>query len=644
MLKSAYHSLYSLAQRRFPVLEDTPPTGDDQLKAKFLRIEREMRLIFDVGVQLTRSLDLTVIGKALYDFISTLMPCDSFMVSTYHDDEKCIRAVYAYHEQQAVDVSLFPPLIFDASQPVEGEDRSTQGRAIRTGASLRIDDFDAYLDGRQSYYYDEGEMIDANSIDKDDGIARTRSALIVPLSLDAQVTGVVQVFSYRLAAFRPQDLRIVEALAPQVAIALKNARLYQLSQRYAQQLEALNTLDKLMLNAKPLQETLQTALDLLQPLVHFDRASLFVLEDTTDARLVAAYGEPCEWADVAPNVGAQGIVCVDVPRDDEVFLRCCQALEDGGNVLGLLVLEFDELAQLERAQTSTLQQFAAQLALAIKDQHMRAALAQQQTQLEAQVQARTVALEEALTRAEHLSAELRQAMQVERELGMLKARMVSMVSHEFRTPLAVILSSASLLSNYYERIEPSRRQEHLFRIMAQVEHLKTLLDDVILVGKADSDSLQLNLAPFDFNALCEQCIAELQPLFPTHRILFAQMGEPVPFYADALLIRQVLVNLLGNALKYSDAGKTVELRLEYLPLEVVLCVADEGIGIPPSDLARLGEPFHRASNTGKIQGTGLGLAIVQRAIQAHGGFFHVESAVNVGTKAYIRLPLRTTPF
>lgn len=237
----------------------------------------------------------------------------------------------------------------------------------------------------------------------------------------------------------------------------------------------------------------------------------------------------------------------------------------------------------------------------------------------------------------HPEAEILKALEKERELGELKSRFIAMVSHEFRTPLTTIQSAAELLE-YYDWSE-SDKQERFQQIRAAVQHMTQLLEDVLLIGKADAQRLEFAPHPLDLVAFCEDLIAELGLVAGRHLLEFDVDGEVSLVCLDAKLLRQILSNLLSNATKYAPQGGSVGLRLDYQHNQIILQVSDQGIGIPQDDQEHLFEAFYRASNVGSIQGTGLGLAIVKKCVDLHKGQIVIESQVGVGTTFTVMLPL-----
>ena len=239
--------------------------------------------------------------------------------------------------------------------------------------------------------------------------------------------------------------------------------------------------------------------------------------------------------------------------------------------------------------------------------------------------------------------EVRRALMRERELSELKTRFMSITSHEFKTPLAAILSSVELLEDFGDLPEVERRE--LIRIVkGAVGKMTAMIDQVMLIGRAESDKLDFRPAPADPAALATQIAREtehaLERRCPVH---LRMKGVPGERMLDAQLISHVLVNLLSNAIKYSPAGSPVDLELESRAASLTFLVIDRGIGIPPEDHPRLFESFHRARNVGNVEGTGLGLTIVRQCIQLHGGTVDFESVPGKGSVFIVCVPVEPVP-
>ena len=237
--------------------------------------------------------------------------------------------------------------------------------------------------------------------------------------------------------------------------------------------------------------------------------------------------------------------------------------------------------------------------------------------------------------------EIQNALQTERELNDLKSRFVSMTSHEFRTPLGIIASSAGIVQDYGDRLDDAKKQKHLTRIQDSVVHMTQLLEDVLTLSRAEADRISLKLVPTFILDFCEEIIEELSFNDDGARInLHVETALPDAFLADQRILRQILTNLLSNALKYSPAPGEVYLRIAASTQSIDIAVQDQGIGIPTDDLKHLFHSFHRATNVGNIPGTGLGLSIVKRLVELHQGEILCDSQLDVGTTFTVRLPLR----
>jgi len=237
-------------------------------------------------------------------------------------------------------------------------------------------------------------------------------------------------------------------------------------------------------------------------------------------------------------------------------------------------------------------------------------------------------------------AELLKALAREKELGQLKSNFVSMVSHEFRTPLGVIMSSADILDDYFDRLDPDERKRHLQSIHKNTRRMAELMEEVLLIGRLDAGKLDFQPAPLDLRISCQRLTDEILAATGAPCPIHLEVGAlPPEANADDRLLRHIFANLLTNAIKYSEPGKPVQFRIERDGRDAVCVIRDRGIGIPEPDQEWLFNAFHRARNVGHRPGTGLGLVIVKRCVELHGGRISVESKVGDGTTVTVRLPV-----
>jgi PAS domain S-box-containing protein len=236
--------------------------------------------------------------------------------------------------------------------------------------------------------------------------------------------------------------------------------------------------------------------------------------------------------------------------------------------------------------------------------------------------------------------DIRQTLERQRELNALRSRFVAMTSHEFRTPLASILSSAELLHHYSHRMDAGEQAGLLTSIEAAVKRMTKMLDRILLIGRAEAEMLEFRPQPLELPPLLQRLVAEAQTQHPQARspVELDCADAPSQVVCDETLLRHILGNLLSNALKYSPNGTPVVLRVRLEDATLVAEVQDQGIGIPASEVADMFQSFHRASNVGTIEGTGLGLAIVKKSVDLHGGHIAVDSAEGRGSCFTVRLP------
>lgn len=250
-----------------------------------------------------------------------------------------------------------------------------------------------------------------------------------------------------------------------------------------------------------------------------------------------------------------------------------------------------------------------------------------------------------ITARKKAEGEIRRALDRQIELNDIRTRFVSMTSHEFRTPLATIQSSAELIRDYGDRLAPEERSDLIRGITTAVKRMTEMIEDVLLIGRADAGRLEFRPVPLQVEGYCRQVAEEAARAAARDgrtparlRVIASSQGTIASL--DEGLIRHMVGNLVSNACKYSAAGDEVELTVDCSDEVIRLIVEDHGIGIPAEHLPHLYEPFRRAANVGGIHGTGLGLAIVRRSVELHHGRIEVSSEVGRGTRFVVTLPLR----
>ncbi len=258
--------------------------------------------------------------------------------------------------------------------------------------------------------------------------------------------------------------------------------------------------------------------------------------------------------------------------------------------------------------------------------------------LEAKVEERTTILKEALQRLEESQNELNLALDKERQLNEIKSRFVSMASHEFRTPLSTVLSSASLVDRYTGSEDQDKRSKHVEKIKNSVRHLNNLLEDFLSLGKLEEGKIGIHYHEFSLEELIKDTLEEMNPTLKSGQKFTYVNSCHNSICSDKNLIRNILFNLVSNAIKFSDIHSTIHIQSKMKEGIAHVFVTDEGMGISAEDKEHLYTSFFRGKNVINIQGTGLGLHIVKRYVDLLGGSIHLESVLNKGTTVWFSIP------
>lgn len=428
---------------------------------------------------------------------------------------------------------------------------------------------------------------------------RTKSELVVPLRGSQGIIGAIDLQSQTLNAFAQEDARILEAFAERAAAIIENLRLYQDIQRRVD--ERTTELNRVKDRAEAILNHSSDAIMLIR--------SDGRIQQTNQAFNIAFGFEP----DEAFNKSFEAIAG---PYFAEI-LR--QALDT--------VVETVQPARLEIiADRSDGSDFDADVVISPILQQER-------------VYSVVCSLRDISSR-KRLERDLREALSRERELNELKTQFISRASHEFRTPLMMISMATDLLRAYNEQNASEKRSEKLDSIQQQVHHITLMLDELLTLSRAQElGNADLQWTDVELLTLCESVINELQGgIGASHQFEFYSSGHDFNLTADPRWLRRALVNLISNAIKYSENGSLIQINLTQTDSQLFIRVQDEGLGIPDDDQIRLFEPFHRASNVEHINGTGLGLSIVKQAAELHGGSISVQSKLGIGSAFTIILP------
>jgi len=434
--------------------------------------------------------------------------------------------------------------------------------------------------------------------------SNTRSELVVPLKSGDAVIGVLDLQSPNIDAFGADRQRILMIFAERASRAIEVMQLYDQINQYATELE-----DRVAERTASLQQTTERI--------------EAILNNSTDVIILADIDHNIRMA----NPAIESIFGY-VP-DDLIGCELCQLVVP--ELCDDLIASLDRVMQSGqnlRIQTTALRhdniEFTADVALSLitHDDDTREVICSIRD----------------ISRQKELEQELRVALQKEQELNQLKSSFVAMVSHEYRTPLATILSSIEMLEYYDDRLSDDRKLHHLRKVGSQVKRMTDLMDDVLQLSKAKTEGLHPTWQKTDVRALVSDIVEDARQATDIHHISLKVAEESAHCIVDPNLIQLAVSNFISNAVKYSPDGGDIEVELSCQSGNLSINIRDNGIGIPLEAQTRLFEQFHRASNARTIQGTGLGLAIAKQAVEAHNGTIEFESEVDVGTTFTITIP------
>lgn len=274
-------------------------------------------------------------------------------------------------------------------------------------------------------------------------------------------------------------------------------------------------------------------------------------------------------------------------------------------------------------------------------QHTVQGLQQHQQQLEDEIAERE-RVEQQLRDTQN---QLETALEAERELNELKTRFIATASHEFRTPLSSILSSASLIERYPTTEQQDKRLKHVQRIQSSVRNLTQILEDFLSLSALEEGDLHQHRQPVDIPELVEGVLESVKNLAKQGQVLtYTHQGERPVLAINAQSLQNILLNLLSNAIKYSPKGAAIEVVSGWQPApqsQLYLKVVDQGVGIPEAQQKHLFTRFFRADNVTAVQGTGLGLYIVKKYVEGMGGNIDLESKLGEGTSVFIHIPIQS---
>lgn len=237
--------------------------------------------------------------------------------------------------------------------------------------------------------------------------------------------------------------------------------------------------------------------------------------------------------------------------------------------------------------------------------------------------------------------EVRKMLEKEKELSELKTRFVSMVSHEFRTPLTVIRSSAQLLKKYNDKLHEEDKKDYLDKMIKTVDYMKELIENVIFIGQSEGDRLNIRASEIDVSEFFREITKDVKLTHDQDRkINISFDGDRRKAEFDSKIIRNIFVNILSNAMKYSNPSTPIDIEIVLNEKGLYFSVIDNGIGISEEEQEKIFDLFYRGKNVGSISGTGLGLAVVTTSLKKLNGNIEISSKLQKGSKFKVFIPLK----
>ncbi len=587
----------------------------------------ETRTLYEIGQEITAQVALEPTLRLIVDQARALLQAEVSLLALRQEGSDTFA-------MQASSGTITEGLAGVRFRPGEG----LGGRVVVTGMPIAVGD-----------YQEEYRGSPFLGILEEAGL---RSAVAVPLKARDVVIGVLYVHSRAPHQFLEEDRQLLSALAAQAALAIEQARLYEAATQQAKRWEALYRLGALLSRSLEVEEVYPAFAEAVKALVPYDRIGV-VVPDGEKLRMALSVAEPpvpsyhgAVWPrGEATAVGS--VLAHETPRlvqdltteatySDERFIaregvRATVQLPllIGGESVGVLLLDSREPGAYTKRDLELLVPLAQQLGLALQNAHLYAQTKRHAGELERKVEERTQELRAANLQLEAASRH--------------KSQFLANMSHELRTPLNAILGYTELiLDNIYGEVSEKVR-EVLQRLEKSGRHLLGLINDVLDLSKIEAGQLTLALTDYSMRDVVQTVITAVESLAAEKRLALKVTVPPdlPPGKGDERRLIQVLLNLIGNAIKFTEVGE-VRMEVRVSDGTFLVSVADTGPGISEADHQKIFEEFQQAdgSSTRKKGGSGLGLSIAKRIIGLHGGRIWVESSLGKGSTFSFTLPIR----
>jgi PAS domain S-box-containing protein len=541
------------------------------------RREQTQRAVYEISEAAHTEVDLPRLYARIHDIIRGLMPADNFFIALFDPRTEIISFPYFVDEQ--------------AESPPEPRKVSTglTGLVLRTGKPILTDG--EFMQRSRK----EGERIIVDALGGVSYVESGQPAAVwlgVPLMIHGEPIGVMAVQDYHDAsAYGEDEKQILSYVATQTAVAIERKR-------------SEETLRELVEKHRALFEASSQGVMLHddKEFLEVNPAAVRILARTHASEIIghhpSEFAPPIQPSGETSAAAAQRYIA-ECLENGSVHFEWCSIRQDG------TLFPVDVLLTRIQFRGRWLIQ----------------------------------AMVEDITDRKRAEAELLKSLAREKELSQMKSNFVSTVSHEFRTPLGIIMSSAQILADYFDRLTPGERLEHLRSISGNTRHMSALMEEALVLSRVDAGKMLFVPALVDLATVCRRITDEaLSACRCDGNIQLTVSEDCADARGDERLLRHIFTNLLSNALKYSPPGMPIDFEVVCQRPDAVFIVRDRGIGIPETDREWLFEAFHRGRNVGDRPGTGLGLTIVKRCVELHGGRISLQSEPG-RTEFTVRLPL-----
>lgn len=497
---------------------------------------------------------------------------------------------------------------------------------------------------------------------------QVRANLVVPLIQGKTLWGLLCIHQCSQPRhWQDFEIELVQQIANQLAIAIQQSMLYEQVQSeliirkqaeveiylQLQRQKAIQEITEEIRSSLNLDNILTTITAKVQELIQADRVIVFRLFPDGKSQIVEesvangymtfkdSYWEDEKWSQDILEYYWQGKPRIVIDVMEDIWTDCLREYSLQGNIQSKIVAPIlQDLVENENGRWVNHPHNKLWGVLVVHACSEKRIWEESEAELLQQIANQlSIAIQQA-----DLFEKLQKSLAQEKEISAMRSRFISMASHEFRTPLAIISSSTGILQTFSDRLSAEKKQGHLETIQKTIKYTVQLLDDVLMINSVETEKIEFKPETLDIIAFCRRLIREIQGTSYSHIIEFA-LNSSQPVLDDTLLtefdpkiIRQILTNLLTNAMKYSPENSQVNFSLNITDKQVIFIIQDYGIGIPKEDQVNLFASFYRGSNVGSISGTGLGLAIVKKCVEQHQGEITLESKPNKGTIFKVSIP------